>query len=149
VYYAPLAGSHIVRIDTATGAATAIDPPTPNQGAARRVWSDSQGRIWVSEWNSGQVSVFNPATGAGEAGSYRGDRPRAYSVYVDEADKVWLTDFGANSIVRFDPETETFTSFPSDRKGANVRQMLGRPGEAWGAESSTDRLVVVRYRRSG
>ena len=28
---------------------------------------------------------------------------------------------------------------------ANVRQMAGRQGEAWGAESGTDRLVVVRY----
>jgi virginiamycin B lyase len=25
-----------------------------------------------------------------------------------------------------------------------VRQLLGRPGEVWGAESGTDRLVVVR-----
>jgi virginiamycin B lyase len=25
-----------------------------------------------------------------------------------------------------------------------VRQMLGRAGEAWGAESGTDRLVVIR-----
>jgi virginiamycin B lyase len=30
------------------------------------------------------------------------------------------------------------------RAGANVRQLLGRPGEVWGAESGTDRLVVVR-----
>ena len=28
---------------------------------------------------------------------------------------------------------------------AAVRQMLGRAGEAWGAESGVDRLVVVRY----
>ena len=32
-----------------------------------------------------------------------------------------------------------------DKRGASVRQMLGRPGEAWGAESGNDRLVVVRY----
>jgi virginiamycin B lyase len=25
-----------------------------------------------------------------------------------------------------------------------VRQLLGRPGEVWGAESGTDRLVVVK-----
>jgi virginiamycin B lyase len=25
-----------------------------------------------------------------------------------------------------------------------VRQLLGRPGEVWGAESGTDRLVVIR-----
>ncbi|HSK39137.1 MAG TPA: hypothetical protein VK943_05155 [Arenibaculum sp.] len=62
VYYASLAGNHIARIDIKTGEATVIEPPTPGQGA-RRVWSDSQGRIWVSEWNAGQVSVFDPASG--------------------------------------------------------------------------------------
>jgi virginiamycin B lyase len=49
--------------------------------------------------------------------------------------------------VRFDPKTGTFTGFPSDHKGANVRQLLGRPGEVWGAESGTDRLVVIDSRR--
>src|SRR3546814_1553607 len=58
VYYASLAGSHIARIDPETGDATVIEPPTAGQGA-RRVWSDSRGRIWVSEWKSGQVSVFD------------------------------------------------------------------------------------------
>ena len=42
------------------------------------------------------------------------------------------------------PKTGTYTTFPSDKKNANVRQMLGRPGEAWGGESGTDRLVVIR-----
>ena len=69
----------------------------------------------------------------------------AYSVYVDELDGVWLSDFSANAVLRFDPTAETFESFPSDRPGAAVRQMLGRPGEAWGAESGVDRLVVFRY----
>jgi streptogramin lyase len=32
-----------------------------NQGA-RRVWADSQSRIWVSEWQSGQVSMYDPKT---------------------------------------------------------------------------------------
>ena len=142
VYYASLAGNHIARIDTATGKAEAIEPPTRGQGA-RRIWSDSKGALWVSEWNSGQVSRYEPKTGAWKAWKLPGDRPQTYSVWVDDKDKVWLTDFGANAIVRFDPATEQFTSFPSDRDGARVRQMLGRPGEAWGAESGTDRLVVV------
>lgn len=147
VYYASLAGNHIARIDTKTGKATPIDPPTKGQGA-RRVWSDSQGRIWVSEWMSGQVSVYDPRAEQGRAWrawKLPGAKPKAYSVWVDEHDRVWLTDFDANAIVRFDPESESFTSFPSDKPSAAVRQMLGRDGEAWGAESGTDRLVVVRY----
>src|SRR5467141_3088709 len=46
VYYASLAGSHIARIDLDTGAATIIEPPTKSQGA-RRLGSDSKGRVWV------------------------------------------------------------------------------------------------------
>jgi len=143
VWYASLAGNHIARIDLATGNATVVEPPTPNQGA-RRVWSDSKGRLWVSEWNSGNVSMHDPADGSWKAWKLPGDSPRTYAVYVDDKDKVWLTDFAANAIVRFDPLTEKFNVFASDRPDANVRQMDGRPGEAWGCESGTDRLVVIQ-----
>jgi len=148
IYYASLAGSHIVRIDAATGKATVIEPPTAGQGA-RRVWADSTGRVWVSEWNSGQVSVYNPADGSWKKWLLPGERPRAYSVFVDDRDQVWLAEWTANAIVRFDPNTGKFESFPSDRSGAQVRQMLGRHGEAWGAESGNDRLVVVLTRSGG
>ena len=146
VWYASLAGSHIARIDVETGAATPVDPPTPRQGA-RRVWPDSKGRLWVSYWHTGQVGRYDPATKTWREWRLPGDRQQAYSVWVDDRDGVWLTDWTANAIVRFDPASERFESFPSDRPGANVRQMLGRAGEAWGAESGTDRLVVVPYPR--
>ena len=45
------------------------------------------------------------------------------------------------------PGSERFESFRSDRPNANVRQMAGRKGEVWGAESGTDRLVVVLFGR--
>jgi virginiamycin B lyase len=152
VYYASLAGSHIARIDRASGAAERIDPPTPNQGA-RRVWSDSAGVIWVSEWDAGQVGRYDPATGEWAEWRLPGANPQAYAVYVDEQDKVWLSDFGANALVRFDPGCVgvdltgcPFTVIPLPSPRAAVRQILGRPGEVWGAESGADKLVVVRYR---
>jgi virginiamycin B lyase len=144
VYYASLAGSHIARIDVDTGEATVIEPPTRNQGA-RRIWSDSKGRLWVSYWNTGQVGVYDPAARTWREWKLPGNA-RAYSVWVDDRDKVWLTEWSTNAIVRFDPATERFDSFPSDREGANVRQMLGRSGEAWGAESGVDRLVMIPTR---
>jgi virginiamycin B lyase len=145
VYYASLAGDHIARIDVETGVATVIEPPTRDQGA-RRVWSDSRGRIWVSYWNTGHVGMYDPSTRAWREWKLPGASPRTYSVWVDDKDKVWLTEWTANAIVRFDPVTEQFESFPSTRPNAAVRQMLGRPGEAWGAESSHDRLVMVPTR---
>jgi virginiamycin B lyase len=143
VWYASLAGNHIAHVDQATGVATPVDPPTARQGA-RRIWSDSKGRLWVSYWNTGQVGMYDPASKQWKEWKLPGDNPQAYSVWVDEHDKVWLTEWTSNAIVRFDPATETFASFPSNKSRANVRQMLGRGGEAWGAESGTDRLVVVR-----
>ena len=143
VYYASLAGSHVARLDRATGAATVLEPPTAGQGT-RRVWADSRGRIWSSQWNSGQVAVYDPASGQWREWRLPGDQPQAYAVYVDDRDKVWLTDFGANALVRFDPETEQFTSLPLPSNPGEVRQILGRPGEVWGAESAADKLVVVR-----
>jgi virginiamycin B lyase len=145
VYYASLAGSHIARLDLDSAAATILEPPTPSQGA-RRVWSDSQGRIWVSEWNAGQVGVYDPATDEWREWPAPGANPRIYAVYVDEQDMVWLSDLGGNALVRFDPTTESFDVFTLPSPGASVRQILGRPGEIWAAESGTDKLVVIRTR---
>jgi virginiamycin B lyase len=144
IYYASLAGNHIARIDTESGEATVIEPPTPRQGA-RRVWSDSRGRIWVSYWNTGQVGMYDPAARSWREWKLPGNA-HTYSVWVDDRDGVWLTDWSVNAIVRFDPVTEKFERFESNRENAGVRQMLGRPGEAWGAESGTDRLVMVPSR---
>jgi virginiamycin B lyase len=148
VWYASLAGSYIAKIDIATGNAAVVEPPTPSQGS-RRVWSDSNSRIWVSEWNSGHVSVHNPAEASWKTWKLPGERPRTYAVYVDDKDKVWLTDFSANAIVRFDPATEKFNVFASDKANANVRQLDGRPGELWGCESGNDRIIMIQTIAAG
>lgn len=141
VYYASLAGSHIAKIDIESGAATVIEPPTEKQGA-RRVWADSKGRIWVSYWNTGHVGQYNPASRSWHEWKMPGET-QMYAVWVDEKDKVWLTDFTSNAVVRFDPAADTFKRFPSNRKDARVRQLGGRAGEVWGAESGNDRLVRI------
>jgi virginiamycin B lyase len=144
VWYASLAGDYIARIDTATGAASVVDTPKPSVGP-RRIWSDSKGILWVSFWYAGELARYDPAAKVWKTYALPKSKSGCYSVYVDDSDKVWVTDFVANAILRFDPVTEKFESFPSNKRGAAVRQMLGRAGEVWGAESGNDRLVVLRY----
>ena len=144
VYFSSLARSYLGAIDHATGEVTVIDTPTPG-GGARRVWSDSDGRQWVTEWDAGSLARYDPAIGEWSEWRLPGDAPMPYAVYVDETDAVWVTDFGANAMLRFDPETEEWQAFPHESSPANVRQLLGRPGEVWGAESAADRLTVVRF----
>ena len=143
VYFASLAGSYVGRIETATGSVSVLQPPTAGQGA-RRVWADSKGRIWVSEWNAGNLALYDPDSGRWREWRLPGAHPMPYAVYADERDMVWLTDWGANALVRFDPVHEAFAAFPLPSPGAEIRQLLGRPGEVWGAESGVDRLVVYK-----
>jgi virginiamycin B lyase len=144
VFYASLAGSHIGRIDPATRKATQLHPPTEGQGA-RRIWADSKGGLWFSEWNAGQVGRYDAGSGDWREWKLPGDG-KPYAIYVDERDAVWVTDFAANAILFFDHENNTFDEFALRTPDAAVRQLNGRPGEVWGAESGADKLVVIRTR---
>jgi len=143
VYFVSLGNNYLASIDPATGEAAVLEPPTPKQGA-RRVWADSVGRLWISEWYAGQVGMYDPASNTWKEWKLPGDQPLAYAVYVDENDMVWLSDFGANALVRFNPQDESFELFPLTEVDSNVRQLHGREGEVWGAESRVDKLVVIR-----
>lgn len=142
-YFASLAGGYIGVIDLQTGNTTVLEPPTPDQGA-RRIWPDSHGRLWFSEWNSGKLGLYDPVTKSWHEWRLPGTNPQPYAIFVDDKDMVWLSDFASNALVRFDPSQERFQFFLLLTPGANVRQLLGRPGEVWGAESAVDKLVVIR-----
>jgi virginiamycin B lyase len=144
VFFASLASSYLGQIDTRTTEATALDPPTAGQGA-RRVWSDAQGRLWISEWNAGQLARYDSASGTWQEWRLPGAaRAMPYAVYVDDQGHVWLSDWTSNAIVSFDPDTDTFQNYPITGGFGGVRQINGRHGEVWAAESAVDKLLVIR-----
>ena len=145
VYYASLAGSYVGRIDPETGEATVLEPPTSRPGRAPGVVRTRKGRVWVSEWDAGQVGDVRPgrerylagveAAGRAAAG-VRGVRGRAGQRV---ADRLWRE---RDRAIR--PVAERFETFPLPHAHGNVRQILGRAGEVWAPEWAADRLVVVR-----
>ena len=62
---------------------------------------------------------------------------------MDDKDVVWFSQWGANTTYSFDPKTEKFMGVPGSGPGANVRQILGRPGEVFLPESGTSRIMIV------
>jgi virginiamycin B lyase len=146
IWYVSLAGSYLGRPDLDSGEVSVIDPPKKASGP-RRVWSDSKWASVGQRMERRHSQRLRPPTKGWQTWALPGESAHAYAVYVDDENKVWVSDFATNAILRFDPMTEKFESFPSTRDSANVRQMAGRRGEAWGAESGTDRLVVIRYGR--
>jgi virginiamycin B lyase len=110
------------------------------------VWSDSKGNVWVAEWNSGNLSRYEPKSGKWSKWQAPGDEPHVYAVYVDETDKVWAAEWTAQVMLRFDPASEKFESYKSSSSRPNVRQIHGRKGEVWTPESGADKIVVYRYK---
>jgi virginiamycin B lyase len=88
--------------------------------------------------------VYDPTRQKWKEWRLPGSNLMPYAVYVDDKDMVWLSDFGANAMIRFDPVQETFNTFSLPSPEANIRQILGLPGEVWGAESGADKLVVIK-----
>jgi streptogramin lyase len=48
---------------------------------------------------------------------------------------VWLSDFGSNSMVRFDPVTETFNVYPLRQPGSTSDSCPGEGGGPVGRHS--------------
>jgi virginiamycin B lyase len=88
--------------------------------------------------------MHDPATKAWRTWKVPGAGPRVYAVYVDDRDRVWVSEWSENAVLSFDPATEKFERYGFPRAGANVRQILGRRGEVWLPESGTEHITVIR-----
>ena len=56
--------------------------------------------------------MYDPVTKKWKEWKLPGQNPQPYAVFVDNKDIVWISDFGSNAMIRFDPSTEKFQSFP-------------------------------------
>ena len=146
IYFSSLAGSYLGHINQATGAVEVIEPPVPGVGL-RRVWSDSKGDLWMSEWSGGHVARYSPATKEWRRwpapGTTGNRRSQVYAVYVDDKDIVWISNWSNNSVYAFDPATEKFTAVPGSRPTSEVRQILGVPGKVWLPELGNDSIMEI------
>ena len=97
------------------------------------MWSDSEGRLWVSEWNVGNLSVYDPASKSWTVHKLPGDGPHAYAVYVDDKGKVWVTISAPTPFSASIPRARRSSSSRVHKPDAVVRQLNGRTGEVWGA----------------
>ncbi len=93
----------------------------------------------------GQVALYDPSSDKWREWELPGTGPRAYEVFVDTNDLLWLSDFGANSVASFDPNSEGFVVYDLPISPSNIRQILGRPGEVCLPESAADQLEVISY----
>ena len=92
----------------------------------RRIAITSDDVIWYSDYGRGALGRFDPKSGeAREWPSPGGPKSGPYGIATVN-DIVWYSELGTqpNSLVRFDPKTETFQTWAIPSGGGVVRNMM-------------------------
>ena len=143
VWFVSLANSYLGHIDRKTGNVTVHEPPVPNTGV-RRVWSDSKGDLWMSEWNTGFIARYSPANKKWDRWGIPGvERAALYAVYVDSKDVVWVSNWRDNKVYSFDPKSLKFTAVPASKNGSQIRQIHGVGDTVLLPESGNAAIMTV------
>ncbi len=138
----------LIKVNPETMALTEYTLPIP-ETTVRRLDIASDGMIWYVNSSQGRLGRLNPKTGeAKEWPSPSGPKSHPYALAVVD-DIVWYNESGVrpDPLVRFDPATETFQSWPiptGNIYAGIVRHMRPtRDGDLLIHQSSTNRILRV------
>jgi cysteine-rich repeat protein len=130
VWWSQLFGQRIGHVDPLTGEVRAWKPPF---WGPRRLHADQDGILWVPGYGDGVLGRFDPAiegwkvydlpSGLPDPDGY-GTSETPYSLNANRrTGEVWVTGSNSDTLVRFDPERETFTVFPLPSRGSFTREV--------------------------
>jgi virginiamycin B lyase len=121
--------------------------PLPESARPRRLAVASDDTVYFTDFKSGHLGKLNLATG--EVKMYPspgGPESNPYGIAITPDGMVWYSESGVkpNTIVRFDPKTETFARANIPSGGGVVRNMAAAPdGRIYIACSGVDKVGVV------
>src|SRR5205807_8692346 len=121
----------------------------PEKGTRpRRIAIAKDDTIYFTDFEQGRLGRFNPATGEVKMWpSPGGPQSSPYGIAVTPDGMVWYSEAGVlpkNTIVRFDPKTETFASTTIPSGGGVFRTMAATPdGRVYIACSGVNKVGVV------
>jgi len=139
--------NRIGSIDPRTMAITEYPLPNP-QARPRRIAVDRNDIIWYTDYARGTIGRLDPQTRAvKEYPSPSGARSRPYAITMTSDGAVWYSESGVepNTLVRFEPGTESFQTWNIPSGGGVVRHMVTAPsGDLLLAYSGVNKVGRVR-----
>ncbi len=111
-------GPCLYQFEAETMAATRIDLPN-QESHVRRLDVADDGLIWYVNSGAGRLGSYNPSTGEiREWPSPSGPKSHPYAILIIDG-AVWYNESGMrpDALVRFDPEAESFQSWPIPSSG--------------------------------
>jgi virginiamycin B lyase len=139
----------------ATNKMAKIDPQTmditeymlPEGARPRRMAIDSNDRVYFTDFSEGHLGRLDMTSGAVKMwNSPGGAKSAPYGIAITGDGMVWYSESGVkpNTIIQFDPKTETFARANIPSGGGTVRNMAATPdGRVYIACSGVDKVGVV------
>ena len=113
-----------------------LDHPYP-----RRLAIDSNGIVWVGEYNAGQIDRFDPKTETFQEYMLPGFSPSPYGVGIDAENNVWYSSFDQDVLGRLDQKTGKITLYPFPHPENTIREFFRDPqGNLWYGTPSNNRV---------
>jgi len=120
----------------------------PNGARPRRLAIASGDVVYYTDFSRGYLGRWNPSGGRVEEwASPGGPDSKPYGIAVTPNGKVWYSESGVapNTIVRFDPKTASFTTWPIPSGGGVVRHIVSTPrGDLYIACSGVNKVGIVK-----
>ena len=136
-----------------------IDPATlriteyalPEGARPRRLAVAADDTIYYTDYARGYLGHLDPKTGkVAEWPTPGHPMPNPYGIAITPDGMVWFSEAGVNpnTLVRFDPRTKAFRSWPIPSGGGVVRHMVATPdGRLYLACSGVNKVAVVEIRQ--
>lgn len=148
-FFDEFGANRIGRIDPVTTTIREYTLPNP-EARPRRIAMTSDGAVWYTDYARGYLGRLDPASGAvAEWASPSGPKSQPYGIAAIH-DVIWYSESGVrpNTVVRFDPSTNAFQSWPIPSGGDVVRNVSPtRDGNLAIACSGANRIGLVEIAR--
>jgi virginiamycin B lyase len=144
LWFCEFGSNKIGRLDPATGAIAEFVVPEEN-ARPRRLAAAGQA-IYFTDFAGGRLGRLDIATRKFRSWpSPFGAAAQPYGMAVDRQGLVWYCEAGANKLVRFDPQSEKFETFPMPSANSYVRNIArDSRGRLWLALSGANKIAMVQ-----
>ena len=150
-YFDEFNSNKIGRADPQTLVIQEFTLPDP-AARPRRIAIGKDDTVWYGDYARGYLGHLDPKTGkVEEFKSPGGPESRPYAIDVTADGAVWYVETGddKNMLVRFNPDTKKFLTWPIPSGGGTVRNMeIDKAGNLWLACSGVGKIARVTIKRT-
>jgi virginiamycin B lyase len=107
----------------------------------RRLEIDSDGIVWIAEYNAGVIARFDPKTETFKEYELPGPGPTPYGLGIDGDHKVWYSSFDQDVLGCLDPTTGKITVYPFPHSENTIREFFrDSQGRLWYGTPSNNKV---------